>query len=144
MQDLKKSRAESYDIYKARSKVSAQDEYAKWTKLNRNYDAIQQKISDLNSQVSKGKVKIDTFVSALMKAIILVPLYATRFFYRGETLFFLPANLLPWYLEELLSFPPYFGAVQRGGVSVMAWCFLFGLFLSNVTKMVSFVAKVKA
>lgn len=59
---LRNLKAESYDVYKQRSNTSAQDEYAKWTKLNRKYDQLQTEIKAVSDQVSQQQQAIEKYL----------------------------------------------------------------------------------
>ncbi|AOA64781.1 GET complex subunit [Komagataella phaffii CBS 7435] len=125
---LRNLKAESYDVYKQRSNTSAQDEYAKWTKLNRKYDQLQTEIKAVSDQVSQQQQAIEKYLGLAISVTTTLPLWLFRFKYRKQPLFYFPKDTFPSYLEWILSFP----SVPQGSIGIMFWILLLNKFVSNL------------
>ncbi|ANZ77846.1 BA75_04947T0 [Komagataella pastoris] len=125
---LRNLKAESYDVYKQRSNTSAQDKYAKWTKLNRKYDQLQAEIKTVSDQVSLQQQAIDKYLGLAITVTTTLPLWLFRFKYRKQPLFYFPKDTFPSYLEWILSFP----SVPKGSIGIMFWVLLLNKFVSNL------------
>ncbi|CDK27954.1 unnamed protein product [Kuraishia capsulata CBS 1993] len=112
-------RKELRQIYVERSAISAQDQYAKWTKLNRRFDKLEKEKNDLELSLGVKREAFNAKVAVAIKLVTTLPLYAVRFFFARRVLFSIPDKVLPRPVEFLMSFP----LLPRGSVGPIVWVF---------------------
>ncbi|ONH69735.1 Golgi to ER traffic protein 1 [Cyberlindnera fabianii] len=111
-----------------KNKLSPQDQYAKWTKLNRKHDALTKEITQLEEKLLSVKSTLDSSLSSLPKLITFAS-FALRFWYRKQPVFYLPQDTLPYLAERLLAFP----SVPIGAVGFGQWLFMLGTLLTGLS-----------
>lgn len=124
-------------INKEKKAISAQDEYAKWTKLNRKADKLSTEITQLQLEVNIDRTKVNKLIDWIFTILITIPIWFCRVWYRKSLLFYLPSGVLPYPLEWALALP--FGLTGAVGMSV--WMFAVNQVISSVIFLVSFPLK---
>lgn len=132
--ELSAKRAELVDINKQRKSVSAQDEYARWTKLNRQFDKINGEVAAMTEAVSSEKLKFTKAVGVLISLLTAAPVWFSRFWYRKAILFYFPPGVLPHYVEWALALP----FVTTGGVGLTIWMMAVNSVLGSIAEVVLF------
>lgn len=112
-----------------RRAVSAQDQYAKWTKLNRQHDKLVAEIEQLQKEVDLDKAKVNTFTGYLIAILTSIPIWFFRVWYRSVVLFYFPPGILPRALEWSIALP----FTVTGGVSLTVWMMAAGAVASSLT-----------
>lgn len=131
--DLANTRKELFRINKEKKSISAQDEYARWTKLNRQSDKLNAQITELQEESSKFKGTINKLINALIMVMTTLPIWFFRVWFRKSVLFYLPYGVLPYYMEWLLAFP----FTPLGGIGLTVWMYA----VNNVISTVIFIFK---
>lgn len=132
--ELSKRRAELVEINKQRKAVSAQDEYAKWTKLNRQFDKLNGEVSNLTDAVSAEKLKFTKAIGVLISLLTAAPVWFSRVWYRKAILFYFPPGVFPYYVEWVLALP----FVTIGGVGLTIWMMAVNSVLGSIALIVLF------
>lgn len=125
---------EAFTINKERKAISAQDHYARWTKLNRQYDKLTEEIKGLNEQVAGEKAQVSKVLGLLITALTTAPIWFFRVWFRKSVLFYLPPGVFPYPLERLLAIP----FVPLGGLGLTVWMFASNSVLQSLIFMVKF------
>lgn len=116
------------EIYITKTSISPQDQYAKWTKLNRKHDELGKEIETLEGQLLDVKNSFDKSCKMGINIIYWIPMIYFRAFKRKSTILWIPNGVFPHYLEKLLSWP----SVPIGSIGLTQWIFLLNSFLSGV------------
>lgn len=132
--ELSAKRAELVDINKQRKSVSAQDEYARWTKLNRQFDKINGEVAAMTEAISSEKLKFTKAVGVLISLLTAAPVWFSRVWYRKAILFYFPPGVLPHYVEWALALP----FVTTGGVGLTIWMMAVNSVLGSIVEVVLF------
>ena len=130
---------ELIDVKKQKRAISAQDQYAKWTKLNRRADKLVGEIKEVESQISADKSFVNSVVNKVLFVVATMPLWFFRIFYRKSILFYFPPGVLPKPMEWVLALP----FVPLGGVGLTIWMFSVNKVLANIAFLVSYVVSPK-
>lgn len=130
-------RAELVEINQKRKLISAQDEYAKWTKLNRQYDKLSAEVDKLADELAAGKTKVTGIVRTLITVFTVAPVWFARVWYRKTTFFYFPVGALPPYLEWILALP--FGVT--GGIGLTVWMFALNSVIGNIVQTIKFFSE---
>lgn len=99
---------EYIEIKKEQDTISAQDQYGKWTKLNRKLDAINAKKGTLNTKLDQVTKDNSAKVKKIENFIIKYPFLALKMYY-GKTLIFefehrsAISRVLPDFLEQICT-----------------------------------------
>ncbi|KAL6452654.1 GET1 Golgi to ER traffic protein 1 [Candida maltosa Xu316] len=125
---------ELHEVNKQKRAISAQDEYAKWTKLNRQADKLTVEIQKLNEEIRQQKSSIDKFTNILLMVFTALPIWFARFFYRKTHLFYLGSGIFPKYVEWVLALP----FLPTGAIGLTIWMFAANSVISNALFLVSF------
>ncbi|RKP29256.1 Golgi to ER traffic protein 1 [Metschnikowia bicuspidata] len=115
-----RKRAELVQINQERKSISAQDQYARWTKLNRSFDRLSSEIKELSSLVSSEKASVEKAVNTAVLVCTTAPIWLCRIWFRKTVVFYFPPGYLPHAVEWFLSFP--FTVTGGVGVSLWIWC----------------------
>lgn len=134
MAKLGEKRRDVASVVAQKKKISAQDEYALWTKLNRRQDALNAEIKALSDDLGSSKAAVTRVVSHAISAFTVAPVWFGRFWFRKAVLFYLPQGVLPHYAEWVLALP--FGVTGTVGLTV--WMFAVNTVLSAVVFLASF------
>jgi hypothetical protein len=130
---------ELIDVNKQKRAISAQDQYAKWTKLNRQADKLVGEIKTIESQIDADKSFVNSVVNKLLFVVATMPLWVFRIFFRKSILFYFPPGVLPKPLEWVLALP----FVPIGGAGLTIWMFSVNRVVANIAFLVSFVISPK-
>ncbi|CAI5756808.1 unnamed protein product [Candida verbasci] len=114
--------------------ISAQDEYAKWTKLNRKSDQLNIEIQQLGTEIQSLKTSIDKASNLAIMVVTTLPIWYARIFYRKKVLFYFGNGILPDYIEWVLSLP--FGL--KGSIGLTIWMFAVNSLLSSWIFLITF------
>lgn len=118
--DLKK---EQLEVNRERQSISAQDNYAKWTKLNRKFNKLSDEIKDREQSMSKTKAQLDLKVDKVITFFTVVPNNLLRLWYSRVALLYLPNGLLPFFIDAFVINFPF---LPRGSVGVVFWSLCLG------------------
>ncbi|KAK8441806.1 GET complex subunit get1 [Candidozyma auris] len=132
--ELKQKREQLIEINKQRKSISAQDEYAKWTKLNRQFDKVNSEVAALTEAVSSEKLKLTKAIGVAISLCTAAPIWFSRVWYRKAILFYFPQGVLPHYLEWVLALP----FITTGGVGLTIWMMAVNWVLGGIAQIVSF------
>lgn len=128
LKQLNKLKTTKKAVFLEKSSISPQDQYAKWTKLNRKFDELNKSIDSLELEIVEFKQNFEKPISLLLSSIYWLPMVWFRIFNRKVGVFWLPNGGFPYYLEKLLSWP----SAPIGSIGLSQWCFLINAFLSGV------------
>lgn len=126
--ELAKKRQELVQINKERKSISAQDQYAKWTKLNRSFDKLSAEVKTLADQVSTEKATVNKVVNGAVTLLTVAPIWFCRVWYRKTVLFHFPSGYFPGVMEWFLALP----FTVKGGVGLTVWMFAVNSVLSSI------------
>lgn len=116
-----------------RNKISAQDQYAKWTKLNRKLTKLNDEITALSQTISSQQ---STHISAISKGIMLLqnaPMYFVKFWYaRTPVILFIQNTPYSWNIPFPLSYILRMPMGQKNSVSALFWCMAVETVLSVI------------
>ncbi|KAK6197101.1 coiled-coil membrane protein [Scheffersomyces amazonensis] len=121
-------------LNKEKRLISAQDEYAKWTKLNRQVDKLTGEIAQLKDELSKNKSSINSLVNLFITLLTTVPLWFFRVWFRKSALFYLPPHYLPHTLEWILAIPFF----PVGTIGLTVWIFAVKQVISSLVFLLTF------
>ncbi|CAK9440420.1 uncharacterized protein LODBEIA_P45200 [Lodderomyces beijingensis] len=114
--------------------ISAQDQYAKWTKLNRSLDKLKKEVQELSESIQSEKLKVDGLTSLLLSLLVTLPIWVMRIFCRKTALFYLRKGVLPDYLEWWLALPFF----KSGTIGLTCWMFAVNNVLAMAALLISF------
>lgn len=135
--ELAQKRRQMVEVNIERKSISAQDQYARWTKLNRLYDRLSTEVNSLGESVSAEKARVSMLIGLLLMALTTVPIWFARFWYRKIVLFYFPPNVLPYPIEWLVALP----FTVTGGVGLTAWMFAINSVLSSVSLVAKYLTE---
>ncbi|ODV60580.1 GET complex subunit GET1 ASCRUDRAFT_155304 [Ascoidea rubescens DSM 1968] len=126
--ELHSMRANLKHIHHEKLKISAQDQYAKWTKLDRNFNKMKTDINNLEKKLITQNEKTIKRFNSIISWSIAIPLWYLRWFYSNDNLYWLPNGIFPKPIEFWLALPrnPY------GSISLACWIFLIGNFMNTL------------
>lgn len=133
LQDYGEKRKELWETNREKRSISAQDQYAKWTKLNRKCDKLNAEIKTLDELIAKDQAKVNMVVNQLIMVFLTVPVWFFRVWYRKNVLFYLPNGVLPRVVEWVMALP--FFAVGAVGLTMWMQC------VNQVVALVLFMVK---
>ncbi|ODV85071.1 hypothetical protein CANARDRAFT_234991 [[Candida] arabinofermentans NRRL YB-2248] len=116
----KKLKDEQISINRERSLLSAQDNYAKWTKLNRKFDQLSEKLAAIESELNMNKVKVESTIKLALKFTTVVPITLMKVWYSRTSLFYIPQGVFPWFMNYFVINFPF---MTKGSVGIFFWCF---------------------
>lgn len=134
--NLQAKRLELVKINKERRAISAQDQYAKWTKLNRQFDSLSAEVESLGNEMSAEKAQFTKLVNFALLALTSGPIWFSRYWYRKNALFYLRPGAVPAQLEWFLAFP----FMPSGAVGLTVWMFAVNSVLSSAGFLVEFLS----
>lgn len=108
--------------------VSPQDQYAKWTKLNRKLDQLNSDRENILKQNDALISDSQKWIKKLNFVIFTLTLWCVRLWYRKLDLFYLPNDTFPGLVLYALSFP----SGKRGVLKIGQWLFSLNLVMSNL------------
>lgn len=133
--ELSKKRNELVQINKERKSISAQDQYAKWTKLNRNFDRVSAEVKTLVEEVSSEKATVNKVVNMAVSILTVAPVWFCRVWYRKTVLFYFPKGYLPYALEWAMALP----FTVTGGLGLTVWMYALNSFLSSIIFLIGYL-----
>lgn len=122
------------EVNKEKKSISAQDEYARWTKLNRKSDQLTNELKTLNEQLILKKSVLTKYVNFIIMLTTTIPLWFIRYWYRKTVLFYLPKGVFPPLIEWFLALP----FTQVGGIGLTVYIFSVNSVLSDLFFLLSF------
>lgn len=125
---------EASHVNKERKSISAQDQYARWTKLNRQFDKLTEEIKQLNEEVAGEKTRVSKLLGLVLTLITTVPIWGFRLWFRKSVLMYLPPGVFPYPVERLLGLP----FVTLGGVGLTVWMFASNSVISSIIFLITF------
>lgn len=131
---LAEKRSQLVEINRQRKAISAQDEYAKWTKLNRQFDKLNAEVASLAEQTSSEKALVGKAVNLALMLSTTAPIWFARFWYRKTVLFYFPPGAFPHYVEWGLALP----FIATGGVGLTVWMYALNSILGSIEFLVNF------
>lgn len=134
LRQLHARQTELRDTVKQRNLISAQDQYARWTKLNRQADRLEAEVKALQEALGAQELLINRYVGYAITAATSLPLWFCRAWFRKTILFYLPPGVLPHPVEWALALP----FVPTGGVGLTVWLFALNSVVGLVVELVKF------
>ncbi|OBA24128.1 hypothetical protein METBIDRAFT_36510 [Metschnikowia bicuspidata var. bicuspidata NRRL YB-4993] len=131
---LAAKRQELVKVNRERKAISAQDQYARWTKLNRTFDKLSGEISALTEEVSAEKASVGKVVNLTITVFTTAPIWFSRYWYRKVVLLYFPAGVFPYPVEWFLALP----FTVTGGLGLTVWMFAVNSVLSSLTFLVKY------
>lgn len=118
-----------------RSKISAQDQYAKWTKLNRQHDKLEADIKVMNEAIVQDEQRISRYIGYIITIATTIPIWVSRVWFRKSILFYVPPGALPYPVEWVLALP----FVPTGGIGLTIWMFSLNSVISLLISTIQFI-----
>lgn len=131
---LEQKNGELAKVSKERKSISAQDEYARWTKLNRQSDKLTGEINKLKEETSASRSYISKYIGYMILVTTTLPIWFFRVWFRKTVLFYFPTGVLPHYVEWFLALP----FITTGGVGLTIWMSAVNNVVSSVIFLVKF------
>ena len=122
-------------LNKQKRSISAQDEYAKWTKLNRKADSLAVELKELEDLIATNKTLVNKAVNMAILVVTTLPIWFFRVWFRKAVLFYLPPGVLPYYVEWCLALP----FIQTGGIGLTIWMMSVNSVLGGIAFLIGFV-----
>ncbi|KAF2260084.1 CHD5-domain-containing protein [Lojkania enalia] len=97
--------------------VSAQDDFAKWAKLRRQYDKAVGEFKKIDSALRGHRNSFFSTLSTIRWLFTNGLRIALQFWYSKQPMFWIPEGWVPGYVEWVLSFP----RAPKGSVSINIW-----------------------
>ncbi|GMM36920.1 GET complex subunit [Saccharomycopsis crataegensis] len=126
--NLHTKKTELRDINKQRLAISAQDQYAKWTKLNRRWDKLKKEVDELEKTLLVTQAAAINAIKTGLTVVTTGPIWYYRVMHRKSVLVHLPAGLFPSVVEFYLSFP----TVARGTIGLGGWMFIVNTMIDSM------------
>lgn len=122
---------ESRTIELERNKISAQDHYAKWTKLNRKLDKLNDEIKLLSKDIQSNQSTQVSKISSIFLFLEKIPLYFIKFWYSRTPVILIESNQLFnsfGFQRFILNMP--FG--RKNTITTLFWCTAVDLVLQTI------------
>ncbi|MCJ1323715.1 GET complex subunit get1 [Thelotrema lepadinum] len=129
---LRKLRKEVLRLKTELNATSAQDEFAKWAKLQRQHDKAVGEHDKKSQSLQSFRTSFTTFLTTLRWIATNGVIWLLQFWYGKEPMFWLARGWVPWGVEWVLSFP----RAPMGSVSIQIWC----MACATVVKMIGAAA----
>lgn len=126
---LAEKRRALVDTKREMKSISAQDEYARWTKLNRLAEKLGAEITTLTEELLVEKTLVSRFAGLVVTALTTLPIWVARLWFRKSRLFYLPNGVLPYYVEWVLAIPFF----PVGAVGLTIWMMAVNSVLNSLT-----------
>lgn len=126
---------ESRKIEHERNSISAQDHYAKWTKLNRRLDKLNDQIKELSKNIQNSKTTHVGKISSILLFLEKVPLYVLRSWYARTPVILIESSKLfnSFGFQRFVLNMPFGG---RNIISTMFWCTALDMVLQAILSFV--------
>lgn len=133
--DQRRLQKEFWRLKQELNATSAQDQFAKWAKLDRKFNEVVAQLEKTSkkchpccavismliviteSSLDQARTKFDRYVSTLQWLGTNGLRFFLQWWYTKEAVFWLPHGMVPYYAEWLLSFP----RAPLGSISIQAW-----------------------
>lgn len=132
--ELDQKKSELVNVSKERNSISAQDQYARWTKLNRQFDKLTGEINKLKDETSASKSYVNKYIGYMILLTTTLPIWFFRMWFRKTVLFYFPTGVLPHYVEWFLALP----FITTGGVGLTIWMSAVNNIISSLIFLVKF------
>ncbi|KAF7998230.1 hypothetical protein HCN44_009628 [Aphidius gifuensis] len=109
------------------SKISMVDEFAKYTKIQRNHTKLREDMKKATAERTSMKTKSNVFFTYGTKVFNIVVVMVMMQLYRSEPVIILPKGSL-WPLENILSWP----STYDDSISLFSWMAVTKLVMSKV------------
>ncbi|WBW73849.1 GET complex (ER membrane insertion) subunit Get1 [Schizosaccharomyces osmophilus] len=129
-EELKKNKdifKELLSLKKELNRTSSQDEFAKWARLNRKYEKLNQELENQSTVVQRFQETFKKFVSIVLWILTRGFRFYMQYKKSKAPVFFLPAFLLPPWALWFLSLP----RSKYGSVSLTVWNYAVGKTISS-------------
>lgn len=130
--ELRATRSRLVEVRQERTATSSKDEFAKWAKLDREYNKLKARMDLLNADVGRSRASLQNYVRTarwlLSSGLKLYLLWK----YSSRPVVWLPRNVLPRFVEWVLSFP----RAPMGSISASWWLAIVDHGLSAVTELI--------
>ncbi|SCU87543.1 LAMI_0D06480g1_1 [Lachancea mirantina] len=100
---LKELGHERQKLYLEQQSVSAKDEYARWTKLNRRVGQLDARLSEMQTQLAAQRKRAHAQLSKLHTVFLTVPVLVAKFWKGKVPVVSIPAGMFPRVLEPVLG-----------------------------------------
>lgn len=130
LQKLNHLKQDQLQTYKQQQRISAQDEYAKWTKLNRKLDQLKKDIDETSTQISSQRTKFNGTLNTVFYIILKLPILFISIWYRSTPVYYLPLGILPGWLVWFLRFP----SAPPNSIGITVWCFSINTICDTLIK----------
>lgn len=117
---LQQTQARAAQVNTERSNTSAQNEFARWAKLDREHGKLRQEIDAIQSALATKKTSFKSVAKVALFGVTTGAKIVLRLRYRKTAMFWLPPGVLPYYAYWFLSF----SSAPMGSVSVSSWLFI--------------------
>jgi len=108
--------------------TSAQDDFARWARLRRQHDKLQEECKKYSSEQSSSRAKFDSRVNTIRFVVINGFRVYLQWNFTRVPMFWLPKGWIPWHGEWILAFP----YAPLGSVSVQVWQMASGSVLAMI------------
>ncbi|CCH44512.1 putative secreted protein [Wickerhamomyces ciferrii] len=125
---LNSYKSEKRTVQINKNSISPQDQYAKWTKLNRKTDELNKKIEDLELEINNSSTSFKSIISRFLQISYWLPMVFFRVWHRKSVIFWIPNDIFPWFIEKSLSWP----SSPIGSVGLSQWIFLLNAFIGGI------------
>ncbi|KAK5138252.1 hypothetical protein LTR08_003313 [Meristemomyces frigidus] len=112
-----KLKADVVRLHREMKATSAQDDFAKWARIRRDHDRAKDKYDKQSTDLQSFRTNFDRATSLLRWAGTQGLQFLCNFWFSKQPMFWLPANMVPYPVEWLMSFP----RAPVGGVSINVW-----------------------
>lgn len=126
-------RSELSSLKIERNQLSAQDNYAKWTKLSRRIDKLNKEILEFEKFLNLNKSNIASKINLIFKFLISIPINILRIFYSRSPLFFLPTTVFPSFILFFINFP----FLKNGSIGILFWSFCLNSILKFLIEFIN-------
>ncbi|ODQ77700.1 hypothetical protein BABINDRAFT_163409 [Babjeviella inositovora NRRL Y-12698] len=127
--------AEIAHVVKEKNAISPQDHYARWTKLNRQFDKLTKEKAELESELATRQAQFAKYVSYAITASITAPLWFFRYQYRKQVFFYIERGVFPAWIDWCLALP----FMATGCVGLTIWSAVVKAVLGQIEVMVRFM-----
>ncbi|SCU93720.1 LADA_0G04566g1_1 [Lachancea dasiensis] len=100
LQDIARRR---HSLQQQQRSISAQDEYAKWTKLNRQIAQLDGQLGVAQAELKQTRQAGEKALSRLRLVVLTAPLLLLRFWKGKVSVFSLPQGMFPRAVETIMS-----------------------------------------
>ena len=133
--EFQETRDELMRLRKERANTSSQDNFAKWARLDREYQRVKKIYDAKNNEVGSSRQKLSTIVRVVKWLLSTGLRTGTMIYFRKEPVVWLPHGMLPSIGERIVAMP----SRTRGSVSASFWVFAVDSTFSTCYGIVKFL-----